>query len=243
MTDTIRHRGPDADGTVIFPPGAEQTDETTGVALGHRRLSIIDVAGSAQPLCNEDESIWIVFNGEIYNYRELRPGLLAAGHQFRTDGDTEVIAHLYEQYGLNFVDHLRGMFAIAIWDANQRRLILARDRMGQKPLFYRLEEGRLSFASELKSLLQIPDMPRELDRMSVLRFLTLQYVPHPHSILQGFQRLPPASLAVFENQQLQVRSYWSPPYDQPELQRSGIDDWKSELRETLTEAVRLRLRS
>ena len=137
------------------------------MALGHRRLSIIDVAGSAQPLGNEDGSVQIVFNGEIYNYLELRSDLIRAGHQFRTDGDTEVIVHLYEQHGLDFVNHLRGMFALAIWDANQQQLIIARDRLGKKPLYYRLEDGRLSFASELKALLQIPNVPRTLNRQSV----------------------------------------------------------------------------
>lgn len=246
MTGSLRHRGPDADGHYFWPAGAGAGGAAaTGlqVALGHRRLSIIDVAGSAQPLGNEDGTIQIIFNGEIYNYRELRPGLIARGHQFHTDGDTEVIVHLYEEYGLDFVQHLRGMFAMAIWDSGRQRLILVRDRLGQKPLFYRLEDGRLSFASELKALLQIPGMPRVLDQQSVLRFLTLQYVPHPHSILQGFQRLPPATLAVFENQQLSLQPYWSPPFDQPDDSRSSVADWKDELRATLTEAVRLRLRS
>lgn len=257
MTDSLQHRGPDADGHYFWPePAAESgaggsrnsvvrpsESDPLRVALGHRRLSIIDVAGSAQPLGNEDHSIQIVFNGEIYNYRELRPALIARGHRFRTDGDTEVIVHLYEEYGLDFVQHLRGMFALAIWDSRARRLILLRDRLGQKPLFYRLEAGRLAFASELKSLLQIPGIPRILDRQSVLRFLTLQYVPHPHSILEGFQRLPPATLAVFQDQQLRLQPYWAPPYDEPQHERSTIADWREELRETLTEAVRLRLRS
>ncbi len=257
MTDTIQHRGPDADGHYFWPPGSGEfwppgSGECSGasvstspvrVALGHRRLSIIDVAGSAQPLGNEDNSIQIVFNGEIYNYRELRPDLIARGHRFHTDGDTEVIVHLYEEYGLDFVDHLRGMFALAIWDSGRQRLVLLRDRLGQKPLFYRHEEGRLLFASELKSLLQVPGVPRVLNRQSVLRFLTLQYVPHPHSILEGFQKLPPATMAVFENSQLSLKPYWSPPYDQPMEERASVGDWKDDLRSTLTEAVRLRLRS
>lgn len=240
MTDSIRHRGPDADGHYFRPTAGSAA---SGVALGHRRLSIIDVAGSAQPLGNEDGSIQIVFNGEIYNYRELRPDLIARGHQFRTEGDTEVIVHLYEEYGLDFVQHLRGMFAIALWDSGRQRLILVRDRLGQKPVFYRLESGRLSFASELKALLQIPGIPRVLNRKSVLKFLTLQYVPHPHSILEGFQKLPPATIGVLENGQFHLSNYWTPPYDQPDETRAAIGDWKDELRETLTEAVRLRLRS
>ncbi|MGV2341421.1 MAG UNVERIFIED_CONTAM: hypothetical protein LVR18_48100 [Planctomycetaceae bacterium] len=208
MTDSLQHRGPDAGGAWFAPPRAPQTHAaadntstdhgqpspaTPGVALGHRRLSIIDVGGSAQPLGNEDQSIQIVFNGEIYNYRELRRQLLAAGHQFRTEGDTEVIVHLYEEHGLDFVRHLRGMFALAIWDARLNHLVLARDRMGKKPLYYRLEEGRFSFASELKGLLQIPDIQRHRSNSALLQFLTLQYVPHPHCILQGFSELPPGA--------------------------------------------------
>jgi len=242
MTDSIRHRGPDADGH-YFWPSREARSSSTGVALGHRRLSIIDVAGSAQPLGNEDGSIQITFNGEIYNYLELRADLLRAGHQFRTDGDTEVIVHLYEEYGLDFVKHLRGMFVLAIWDANQKRLVLARDRLGKKPMYYRLDEGRLAFASELKALLQIPGVPRTLNRQSVLRFLTLQYVPHPHCMLEGFSKLPPATIGIVQNGQLKLQTYWSAPFDQPELGRTRVEDWQDELRSTLTEAVRLRLRS
>ncbi|MFO0427097.1 MAG: asparagine synthase (glutamine-hydrolyzing) [Planctomyces sp.] len=246
MTDSISHRGPDADGHYFRPdPPQSPADGFVGlnVALGHRRLSIIDVAGSAQPLGNEDNTIQIIFNGEIYNYRELRPELIARGHQFRTDGDTEVIVHLYEEYGLNFVDHLRGMFSIAIWDSRNRRLILLRDRMGQKPLFYRMESGRLSFASELKALLQMPGVTRTLDRHSVMRFLTLQYVPHPHCILEGFQKLPPATMGIFEHGRLRLQTYWTPPFNEVDESRSTTADWKDELRSTLTEAVRLRLRS
>lgn len=240
MTDSISHRGPDAEGHFLQMP---HEGNRVGVALGHRRLSIIDVAGSAQPLGNEDNSIQIVFNGEIYNYKELRADLLQRGHQFRTDGDTEVIVHLYEEYGLDCVQQLRGMFAFAIWDSTRNRMMLARDRLGQKPLFYRDEPGRVSFASELKALLQIPKVPRELDRASVLRYLTLQYVPAPHSILQGFRRLPPATIGVIEDQQLRLQTYWTAPFDEPDFSRSKISDWTDELRHELTEAVRLRLRS
>ena len=241
MTDSLRHRGPDADGH--FETAQRRNDDRHGVALGHRRLSIIDVAGSAQPLSNEDGQIQLIFNGEIYNFEELRPKLIEAGHVFRTDGDTEVIVHLYEEYGLQFVDHLRGMFALAIWDASRQRLVLARDRIGQKPLHYRLEDGRIAFASELKALLQIPDLPRQLDHASALRYMMLQYVPHPHSILEGFSKLPPASLGILERQEFRVQRYWTPPYQTPELGQSRIADWKEELRATLTRAVQLRLRS
>lgn len=240
MTDAIQHRGPDAEGHWQAAPN---DSNECGVALGHRRLSIIDVAGSAQPLGNHDGSIQIVFNGEIYNYRELRQDLIAAGRQFRTEGDTEVIVHLYERHGLNFVDHLRGMFALAIWDSREQQLVVARDRLGQKPFFYRMDDGRFSFASELKALLQIPGIPRQLNRRSVLSYLMLQYVPAPHSILEGFQRLPPASLGVVKNGELTIKRFWTPPYDLPQSGKNTIDDWREELRHEMTEAVRLRLRS
>ncbi len=239
MTDAIRHRGPDAEGHWISGNG---TPDSPGVALGHRRLSIIDVSGSAQPMGNEDGRIQIVFNGEIYNYRELRAQLVGS-HQFRTDGDTEVIVHLYEEYGLDFVQHLRGMFALAIWDENQQRLVIARDRAGQKPFFFRHDDQRFAFASELKALLQIPGISRELDRDSVLEFLTLQYVPAPRSMLQGYRRLPPAHIATIQKGEYKQWSYWTPPYDQPEADRRTIADWQDELRSEMTEAVRLRLRS
>ena len=221
MTDAIRHRGPNAEGHYVTGDG---TRSSAGVSLGHRRLSIIDVGGSAQPMGNEDGSIQIVFNGEIYNYRELRQQLTGA-HQFRTDGDTEVIVHLYEEYGLDFVQHLRGMFALAIWDGKEQRLVLARDRAGQKPLFYRKDDDRFAFASELKALLQIPGISRELDRNSVLEFLTLQYVPAPRSMLKGYRRLPPAHIATIQRGDYKEWSYWTPPYDQPEPERSSIAEW------------------
>ncbi|MFO1095817.1 MAG: asparagine synthase (glutamine-hydrolyzing) [Planctomycetaceae bacterium] len=251
MTDVIRHRGPDDDGTYYSP------SETSGpqAALGFRRLSIIDLAGGHQPLSNEDGRVWIVFNGEIYNYRELRPPLEARGHVFHTHSDTETIVHLYEEYGDRFVDHLRGFFAIGLWDDRRKRLILARDRLGQKPLFYRHEPGRLLFASELKSLLEVPGAPRELDLESLDLFLTYQYVPHPRSILKGYNKLPPGHIAVYENGRLSVQQYWHAPfetdYDRNALAESDLadsdrwsdDEWRRRLRATLTEAVRLRMRS
>jgi len=239
MTDAIRHRGPDAEG---HHHSGDGTEASAGVALGHRRLSIIDVGGSVQPMGNEDGSVQLIFNGEIYNYRELRQQLTGS-HQFRTEGDTEVIVYLYEEYGLDFVQHLRGMFALAIWDSNRQRLVMARDRAGQKPVFYRLDDDRFVFASELKALLQIPNIPRELDRRSVLEFLSVQYVPAPHSILKGFRRLPPAHLAVIEKGEYSEHRYWTPPYAEPQLDRTAIADWKEELRSEMTEAVKLRLRS
>ncbi|HBL44561.1 MAG TPA: asparagine synthase (glutamine-hydrolyzing), partial [Planctomycetaceae bacterium] len=218
-----------------------------GAALGHRRLSIIDLGTGHQPLANEDGTIWIVFNGEIYNYQELRKELIQQGHQFKTETDTEVIVHLYEEQGTACVERLRGMFAFAIWDERRQRLFMARDRLGQKPLFYREEAGRLSFASELKSLLQIPGADRTVDPHAIDLFLAYQYVPHPWSILKGYHKLPPAHRAVYEQGQLQIERYWTPPYQhpesQPQFQFQTKAQWSAALRETLTESVRIRMRS
>lgn len=235
MTDVLAHRGPDGRGTY------RQAFDQGGVALGHRRLSIIDLAGGKQPQANEDETIWISFNGEIYNYRELRPDLEAAGHVFRTNSDTETIVHLYEQHGLDLFPKLRGMFAFAIWDSRLRRLVLARDRMGQKPVVYRHEPGRLIFASEIKALLQVPGISREVDPVALQEYLIYNYVPHPRTILRGIQKLPPAHYAVFERGQLEIRRYWNPDLNaESDL---PLPEIRARLRETLSESVRLRLRS
>ncbi len=237
MTGTLRHRGPDADGFHLT-----HADHHGGAALGHRRLSIIDIGGGKQPLANEDETVWVSFNGEIYNYRELRTELKSRGHRFQTDSDTEVIVHAYEEYGDDCVHHFRGMFVFAIWDSRKHRGLIARDRIGQKPLFYREQSERVVFASELKALLQLPDATRELNPAAVDAFLQYQYVPHPMCILKGYAKLPPAHRMVFEQGKLTVESYWSPPYDQP-TDRKLQTNWSENLRNTLTEAVRLRLRS
>ena len=238
MTAVLSHRGPDDDGTYF-----SENSERMRVALGHRRLSIIDLAGGHQPLSNEDGTVWIAFNGEIYNFAELRPLLEAKGHTFRTHSDTETIVHLYEEYGTDCLQHLRGMFAFAIWDENRNRLFLARDRLGQKPLVYREESGRLLFASELKSLLQIPGASRKLSPRAVDSYLTYQYVPHPDCILDGYRKLPPAHFAVYENGHLTIERYWTPPFEEDGGEPLSPEKWRSELRDALTEAVRLRLRS
>lgn len=246
MTGAIAHRGPDDEGFY------EHQNSTSGVALGHRRLSIIDLGTGHQPLANEDETIWIVFNGEIYNYQQLRPDLETQGHRFRTQTDTEVIVHLYEQYGSRCLEHLRGMYAFAIWNQRSRELFLARDPLGKKPLHYRFEAGpdggpgRLIFGSELKSLLQIPDLPREVDPLAIDLYLTYQYIPHPYSILKGFSKLSPGHFASITPQRFEVQRFWSPPYDEadlPAFKSRSEAQWSSELRQTLTEAVRLRMRS
>ena len=208
------------------PPGRSgkwECPRSPGVALGHRRLSIIDVAGGHQPLANEDGSVWIVFNGEIYNFPELRRRLEQSGHRFRTGSDTEVLVHLYEDEGPEMLAHLHGMFAFAVWDARRRQLLLARDRLGQKPLVYRCEPGRLLFASELKSLLQVPGVPREIDPQALDEYLTYQYVPHPRTIFRGIAKLPPGHLAVYESDRLEVQPYWQPDFNAEEDRpRRGI---------------------
>lgn len=240
MTDVLAHRGPDDSGAYT---SALKTHTAAGalpgVALGHRRLSIIDLAGGHQPLANEDESVWIVFNGEIYNHRELRRRLEGAGHTFCTHSDTEAIVHLYEDEGLDFVEHLEGMFALAIWDTRRRRLVIARDRLGKKPLYYRVEADRLLFASELKSLLEVPGLERSIDPRALDEYFTLQYVPHPRSILRGFNKLPPAHYAVFEDGSFRTERYWSPEFNL-QIERP-LDEAAAELRELLTSAVEKRL--
>jgi len=253
MADVLVHRGPDDAGYYFSDQMTGGPQRSGGAALGFRRLSIIDLAGGHQPLSNEDGSVWIAFNGEVYNYRELKPELESLGHRFHTASDTECIVHAYEQWGCDCVQHLRGMFAFAIWDERARRLFLARDRMGQKPLVYRLAGGRLVFASELKSLLQIPGAPREVDPQAVADFVTFQYVPHPRTMLRGYHKLPPAHWAEFNaaTGDLTVRQYWQAPYARPHsaaidpapANQADVSNPGAALRSTLTEAVRLRMRS
>ncbi|MFO0907202.1 MAG: asparagine synthase (glutamine-hydrolyzing) [Isosphaeraceae bacterium] len=201
MTATISHRGPDGDGHHVEGP----------VALGHRRLSIIDLAGGAQPMANEDASVWVTYNGELYNELGLRSELQAKGHRYSTVSDTESLVHLYEEEGPDFVARLNGMFALGLWDARRSRLVLARDRMGQKPLFYcERPDGTLVFGSEPKALLAHPDVPRRLDPEGLARYLFYEYIPAPNSIWAGIKKLPPASLLVWEQGRIAVRSYWTP---------------------------------
>ena len=242
MTGVLRHRGPDDEGQHLaefkLRPGYPAVP---GVALGHRRLAIIDVAGGQQPMGNEDGSVWVVFNGEIYNYRKLRRRLEGAGHRFRTASDTETIVHLYEDEGPGFLEHLVGMFALAIWDEGRRQLLLARDRLGQKPLVYRQEPGRLLFASELKGLLEVPGVPRRIDPGALDAYLTYQYVPHPQTIFEGIRKLPPASCALYRNGQLEVHRYWQPDFNR-QVDRPAAE-YAEELRAVLSRSVELRLQS
>jgi asparagine synthase (glutamine-hydrolysing) len=206
MTATLAHRGPDGEGYFCEGP----------IAVGHRRLSIIDVEGGAQPMSNEDGTIWVSYNGELYNELELRRELEAKGHRYRTSSDTESLVHLYEEHGVDFVRRLNGMFALAIWDRNHARLVLARDRMGQKPLFYgMLPGGGLAFGSEPKAVLAHPQTGRALDTESLARYLFYEYVPAPHSIWRSLRKLPRAHVLVWEAGSVAVRRYWESPVVSP----------------------------
>ncbi len=202
MVATLAHRGPDGEGLYVDGP----------VALGHRRLAIIGVLDGAQPLPNEDRTVWVTYNGELYNELALRAELEARGHRYATTTDTETLVHLYEEYGLEFVHRLNGMFAMALWDAPRRRLVLARDRMGQKPLYLsRLPGGGLVFGSEPKAVLAHPDVPRDLDRDGLARYLFYEYLPAPSSIWRGLEKLPHAHMLVWEEGKGEAVRYWSPP--------------------------------
>lgn len=231
MCRVITHRGPDDQGTMV----------EGGVALGMRRLSIIDLAGGHQPMSGCDKATAIVFNGEIYNYRELRRELEARGHTFKTNSDTEAIVHAYEEHGERCVEMLRGMFAFALWDGRKRKLFIARDRVGKKPLYYTLTpEGTLVFGSELKSLLAHPEVSREINLEAVDAYLSFGYVPDPLAIFRYTHKLPPGHHLTFENGQLSIRSYWDFNFEPDDNGRSE-EDYLEELRELLDEAVRIRL--
>jgi asparagine synthase (glutamine-hydrolysing) len=230
MCQVIRHRGPDDQGVYCSGP----------VGLGARRLSIIDLATGNQPISNEDQTVWVAFNGEIYNFLELRPSLEAKGHRFSSNGDTEVIVHLYEEYGLDFVQHLRGMFAIALWDARTKRLVLVRDRLGIKPLYYWPQPDRLLFGSELKCLLAAPGNRPSVDLEALNSYLSLGYCPDPDSIFAGIHKLPPGHLLIVQPGSTEVRQYWELPWPSQSAPPSE-EEACERLRELMLEAVRLRL--
>jgi len=230
MCDAMVHRGPNDDGYYT----------AQNVVLGMRRLSIIDVEGGHQPVQNEDGSVWVVFNGEIYNFKALRGLLERQGHRFRTNTDTEVIVHLYEQYGESCVDKMRGMFAFAIWDERRKTLLLGRDRLGIKPLFYTVADGRLAFGSELKVLLQLPEVERRLNWSSVNYLFTAMCTPSSESIVEGVHKLKPGHiLTASAAHGVRVRQYWDVEFD-PDYGKSE-SYFVERLRDLLEESVRLRL--
>src|SRR5216684_5895055 len=230
MCRVIRHRGPDDQGTWAGD----------GAALGMRRLAIIDLSGGHQPIFNEDKSVLVVFNGEIYNYRELQKELQERGHCFNTKSDTEAIVHAYEEYGDDCVKHLRGMFTFALWDRKRQRLLAARDRFGKKPLNYYWDGQRLFFGSEIKSLLEA-GIPRAVNHIALDEYLVYSYVPTPNTLFKGVFKLPAAHILIYEDGQVSTKRYWELPFT-PTCQ----DDEATAIertRELLKEAVQVRLMS
>jgi asparagine synthase (glutamine-hydrolysing) len=237
MASVIAHRGPDDDG--FFETTTR--NQSFRIGLAHRRLSIIDLDSGHQPLGNEDGSIQIVFNGEIYNYQGLRKKLIDLGHTFNTNSDTETIVHAYEEYGEHCVDYLRGMFAFAIWDSNHEKLFLARDRFGKKPLFLYETQDSFYFASEVKSLLACPEIQPQINTQAVFHYLSYRYVPGPETLFAGIRKLPPASLIVWEQGKIRQSSYYSPP-DRFALSSGPLpDDPVASFLAKLGEAVEIRM--
>ena len=231
MNDALRHRGPDDEGYFTGPRG--------NVMLGHRRLSVIDLATGHQPIFNESGTVAVVFNGEIYNFIELRNELIAKGYTFRTNTDTEVIANLYDAIGVECVHRLRGMFAIALWDERRQELILIRDRLGKKPIYYGEAGGGFYFASEIQSLAAVPGLSREIDECVIDLYLTYSCIPSPWSIYRAIRKLPPAHLLRVRGGKVSLERYWQPIFE-PKLELD-FGEAKSELLRLFTESVRLRL--
>lgn len=228
MGRITRHRGPDDQGMHADGP----------CAIGMRRLSIIDLAGGHQPLKNADGTLWLVCNGEIYNFRELRAELQARGHRFLTGSDCEVIIHLYAEYGDAFIDRLNGMFNFALWDAVRRRLTIGRDRLGVKPLYVRNDGRRLAFATEAKALLTLPGVRAEVDPVGLQSYLQLGYVAAPYSMFKGIAKLPPASMLVIEGGRVEERRYWRVPAS---IVTASEDEWLQRVRARIEESVRMQM--
>jgi len=253
MCDVLAHRGPDDEGMVFLrgdrlfevkrPFPTHLGESGFEVGLGHRRLSIIDLSSAAhQPMCNEDGRIWIVFNGEIYNFQEIREGLEKKGHRFKSKSDTEMILHAYEEWGVECLNRFRGMFAFAVWDSNLKQLFLARDRLGKKPLVYLNQNGRFAFASEIKALLQIPEIDRKVNNRALHHYLTYQYVPSPDSIFEGIKKLPPAHYLLYDSHgNLKIERYWRLNYNSQEKRKADVEELCEIIREKLEESVKLRL--
>jgi len=230
MCETIVHRGPNSEGIWM--------DDF--VALGMRRLSIIDLHTGDQPVFSEDKSIIVMMNGELYNYREVKADLERRGHKFVTQTDTEIVPHLYQEYGDDFVDHINGMFAISLWDTRRKRLVLARDRFGEKPLYYGTFDGKLIYASEPKAILAHPSVTAELDTEALRQYLSFDYIPAPRSIYKGFSKLPAAHMMTVDNGEIKIRRYWDLSFAKNGRVLS-IDDAAVKLRNLLSDAVRMRL--
>ena len=236
MADTMTHRGPDDSGIYL---NAENT-----VGFGFRRLSIIDLQGGHQPMSNEDGRVWIVFNGEIYNHKDLRNELKKKGHHFKSRADTEVIVHGYEEWGDDVVQRLRGMFAFAIWDDNKRRMFLARDRLGIKPLYYLHDKDHLIFSSEIKAILSIPTVKRKLNEEALYHYLTLAVTPAPMTMFQGIEKLEPGhTISIGMDGKINKSQYWDPLITDNSISGLSEEDIIKKLRELLRESIRLRMMS
>src|SRR2546421_6957195 len=231
MCAVLEHRGPDARGIHL----------DDGAGLGVQRLRIIDLETGDQPIYNEDRTIVVVLNGEIYNFQELRARLVSQGHRFETQGDSETIVHLYEEEGPECVRSLHGMFAFALWDSRRRQLVIGRDRVGKKPLYYSHREGLgLSFASELAGLMRDPDVPRDLDYQAIDCFLAYQYIPSPLSVFRRVRKLPPASVLIYRDGKVSIERYWRLDYGRKRAIRDR-DELNEEIRDTIRRATRRRM--
>jgi asparagine synthase (glutamine-hydrolysing) len=236
MGETLKHRGSDDEGEWIHHSGE------LSVGLGHKRLSIIDLSSSArQPMCNEDGKIWLSYNGEIYNFRELRNELTAKGHTFKSSSDSEVIVHLYEEMGVGCLERLSGMFAFALWDDARHTLFLARDRIGKKPLHYAIYDGGIAFASEIKALLKHPKVVKEIDLSALNKYLTFEYVPAPATIFKSIKKLEPGHYLSYQNGKSEIKKYWDIPLADYPIGFKTEDEYAEELRDILERAVRSRL--
>jgi asparagine synthase (glutamine-hydrolysing) len=233
MSELLRHRGPDASGTYIQGPAG----------LAHTRLSIIDLNNGDQPIHNENKTIWIIFNGEIFNYPELRKLLLTKGHKFYTQTDTEVIVHLYEEFGNDLFEHLNGQFAFAIWDANTQELLLGRDRMGIRPLFYYHNNHRLVFASEIKAIFADKTIPRQIDHRNLSDIFTCWSTLGDQTCFKNIFQIPPGHYARFSKKGLKIKQYWQLPFGERSYEERCVEDWAEELNALLLDATCIRLRA
>lgn len=231
MTDTLIHRGPDGEGFYI--------NKKKDVGLGHRRLSIIDLSTGSQPMSNEDKSIWIVFNGEIYNFEELKEDLVKKGHIFKSKSDTEVIIHAYEEYREKCVKFLNGMFAFSIWDENKQKLFMARDRLGKKPLFYAKTKNSFIFASEIKALLTNKEINKKINLEALNIYLATGYILAPFSIIEGINKLPAAAALTFKNGKMKIKEYWD--FDPTKKENFSEQVWINKFRELFNDCVKKRL--
>ena len=233
MLDVIIHRGPDDEGTYV----------RDHIAFGMRRLSIIDLSGGHQPIHNEEKNVWVVLNGEIYNYGEIRKSLEAKGHSFYTHSDTETIVHLYEEYGEKFVEHLNGMYGIALWDERRKKLILARDRLGEKQIYYSEKNGKFVFGSEIKCLLKTDVPSRDINLRALDGYLAFLYAPSPQTIFADIHELPAASILVRDSAGTRISPYWSPTFtvEQGVSEGEWIERFRAQFRKTPRDLASLSL--